>query len=84
MFLVTIPMVLVSGYAAPIENMPVWLQNLSWFNPSRHMLTLVEGIFLKAMPAKIVFARLTPVVLIGSVALFLAHALIIRRLRRGL
>jgi hypothetical protein len=28
-----VPAVLLSGFPAPVENMPLWLQRLNWFNP---------------------------------------------------
>ncbi|MGO2465618.1 MAG: ABC transporter permease, partial [Serratia proteamaculans] len=35
-FVFMMPAILLSGYVSPVENMPVWLQNLTWANPIRH------------------------------------------------
>ena len=32
-FVFMMPAILLSGYVSPVENMPVWLQNLTWINP---------------------------------------------------
>ncbi len=48
------PSVSLSGFATPIENMPVWLQYLTYANPLRYFLVIAKGTFLKAMPASIV------------------------------
>jgi ABC-2 type transport system permease protein len=83
MFLATIPIILLSGYASPVDNMPGWLQAVAWFDPASHILTVVEGLFLKAMPASAVWPQLWPVALVGAGAAALAWVLIDRRLRQG-
>ena len=83
MFLATIPIILLSGYASPVDNMPPWLQQVAWFDPASHVLTAVEGLFLKAMPAAAVAPLMIPVALVGAGAAALALALINRRLRLG-
>jgi ABC-2 type transport system permease protein len=68
-FLVTTPLIMLSGYAAPIENMPGWMQVLSFANPTRYFLEIVQGVFLKAMPLSIVFHLLWPLIIIACVTL---------------
>ncbi|MEO6092499.1 MAG: ABC transporter permease [Novosphingobium sp.] len=70
-FLVAVPVILLSGYASPIDNMPGWLQTISLANPARWFLELAVGLFLKAMPASEVFARIVPLMLIAAVTLSL-------------
>ncbi len=69
MFLTTIPLIILSGYAAPIDNMPGWLQVIAQANPLAHFLVIVEGLFLKGMPLGDVFANLWPLLVIAAVAL---------------
>lgn len=83
MFLATIPIILLSGYASPVDNMPGWLQQIAWFDPARHMLPVVEGLFLKSMPAAMVWPALGPVALVGGGSGLLALGLIHWRLRQG-
>ena len=46
-FLVIMPLVVLSGFAFPIENMPGPAQALTWANPLRYYLVVVRGAFLK-------------------------------------
>lgn len=64
-FLFLTPSILLSGFATPIENMPTWLQPVTNFIPLKYMLILSKGLFLKAMPARIVFENLWPLLAIG-------------------
>lgn len=68
-FLVTTPLIMLSGYASPVENMPGWMQVISYANPVRYFLVIVQGLFLKAMPASAVFHQLWPLILITAVTL---------------
>ena len=64
-FLFLAPAILLSGYATPIENMPVWLQNIDLINPLRYFLVIVKGIFLKDMPSYLVWNNLWPMMIIA-------------------
>lgn len=68
-FIFMTPAVTLSGYATPIENMPVWLQQVTLINPLRYYLVIAKGLFLKNMPAKIVFEDIWPMVLIACFTL---------------
>lgn len=68
-FLATTPLILLSGYAAPIDNMPDWLQIVTYADPIRYFLIIVQGLFLKAMPASVVFHQLWPLAIIAFVSL---------------
>jgi len=64
-FIFLTPAMLISGFATPIENMPNWLQPLTYIFPLRYMLVIAKGIFLKAMPASMVFNQIWPMVIIS-------------------
>lgn len=68
-FLITTPLILLSGYASPIDNMPGWLQVVTYLDPARYFLVIVQGLFLKAMPAAAVFHQLWPLALIACATL---------------
>ena len=68
-FLATTPIMLLSGYASPIDNMPGWLQTITYADPARYFIVIVQGLFLKAMPAWAVFGQLWPLVIIAAVTL---------------
>jgi len=57
-FVFMLPSVLLSGFATPIENMPTWLQPVTYCIPMRYMLVITKGIFLKSLPAWVVFENL--------------------------
>ena len=42
-----VPSMLLSGFVAPVENMPLFLQWLTQLNPTKHALVVVMGIYLK-------------------------------------
>jgi ABC-2 type transport system permease protein len=72
MFAVMPPMLLISGFASPVDNMPLWLRIVAQADPLKHMNVIMEGLFLKAMPADDVFANLWPMLVIGAVTMGIA------------
>lgn len=79
-FIFMTPAVTLSGYATPIENMPEWLQQLTVINPLRYYLIIAKGLFLKDMPAKIVFDHIWPMAIIAFCTLTGASWFFRRRL----
>ena len=69
MFLLTVPLILLSGFTSPFENMPGWLQVIGHADPLKYFLVISEGLFLKAMPARMVLDNLWPIALIAAVTL---------------
>ncbi len=66
------PAVLLSGFATPIENMPHWLQIVSYANPLRYILVIVRGIFLKGISTEIVLSNIWPMAIIAILSLSLS------------
>lgn len=64
-FLLMAPLIMLSGFSSPVENMPEWLQQLNHINPAMYFLPVAQGIFLKAMPVSAVVGWMWPVVLIA-------------------
>jgi ABC-2 type transport system permease protein len=75
------PAILLSGFATPIANMPDWLQLVTLVDPARYFLVIIRGIFLKDMPADLVFDNLWPMALIACVTLAVSSWLFRRRLQ---
>ncbi len=73
-FFSSIPFVLTSGFATPVENMPVWLQHAAELNPLKHYLLVVQGSFFKAHSAAEVAANLWPLLPLAVVTLLVASA----------
>ena len=74
------PAILLSGYASPVDNMPVWLQYLDWANPMRHFIVIVKGIFLKDMGLAALLPSLYPLLVIAVCTLAAADWMFRRRL----
>lgn len=79
-FTFMVPAITLSGYAAPVENMPQWLQMATWINPLKHFLITVKGLFLKDMPLLEVWSHTWPLLVIGLSTLALAGWFFKRRL----
>ena len=75
------PAVLLAGFISPIEDMPLFLQYLTWLNPVRFFMQLTRGIVLKGMGLEDVIANLIPLVIIASITLTLAGRTFKRKLR---
>ncbi|KAA9000593.1 ABC transporter permease [Affinibrenneria salicis] len=71
-FVFMMPAILLSGYVSPVENMPVWLQHLTWINPIRHFTDITKQIYLKDADFHIIWHNLWPLLVItaftGSIA----------------
>lgn len=74
------PAILLSGFPSPVENMPLWLQWLDWFNPVRHFVVIVKGIFIKDLTALMVWHSLWPLLIIATVTLAAADWMFRRRI----
>ncbi len=48
-FFFLIPMIYLSGFIFPIENMPAWIQPITYLIPLRYFLVILRGIFLKGV-----------------------------------
>jgi ABC-2 type transport system permease protein len=64
-FTFMMPAILLSGFVSPIENMPGWLQPITWIDPLRHFVVIAKGIYLKDLDAANVLQNLWPLVLIS-------------------
>jgi len=74
------PAVALSGFATPIENMPQWLQYVTYANPLRYMLVILKGVFLKGMTLDIVLNNIWPMMIIAIFTLSSATWLFRKRL----
>jgi ABC-2 type transport system permease protein len=51
-FFIVMPAFLLSGVVSPIENMPGWLQPVTWVNPVRYYVEILRGVLLKGADAQ--------------------------------
>ena len=80
-FAIGVPAVLMSGFATPVENMPLALQWLAQAIPLTHFLVIVHGSVLKAMPPGDILANLWPLAAIAAVTLTMAIVFVRGRLQ---
>lgn len=76
-----LPAFLLSGFAFPLDQVPVALQGVSYLFPARHMVTLAREVFLKGAGMDGVLPQLGWLALYATVALALAILLHRRRPR---
>lgn len=74
------PSVLLSGYAFPIENMPLVVQYITYFNPLKYFIIIVRGVFLKGVGWSVLWPQVIPMFLMGIFFIFLASLLFKKRI----
>ncbi len=80
-FAVTVPMILMSGFATPVENIPEWLRWVSEGIPLKHFLIILQGSFLKALPLPDLLANVWPLAVIAVVTLLSASLFVRSKLQ---
>ncbi len=73
-FFIIMPMVGLSGFAFPIQNMPAGVQWLTWLDPLRYYLVVIRDIFLKGSGMGAHGFEYAMMALLGSGALLLSLA----------
>jgi ABC-2 type transport system permease protein len=66
------PMMYLSGFVFPIENMPAWIQPLTYLIPLRYFVIILRGIFLKGVGLETLWPQALGLLIWGVVILTLA------------
>ena len=66
------PMIYLSGFTFPIENMPDWIQYVTYAIPLRYFLVIVRGIFLKGVGVDVLWPQMAALLACGLVLIALA------------
>ena len=66
------PMIYLSGFTFPIENMPGWIQWVTYLIPLRYFLVIVRGIFLKGVGVDVLWPQMAALLTCGVVLIALA------------
>ncbi len=66
------PMIYLSGFIFPIENMPEWIQPVTFLIPLRYFLVILRGIFLKGVGLETFWPQAVALLAWGIAVLFLA------------
>ena len=63
---------MLSGFAYPIQNMPLPVQYLTYLNPLRYLIEIVRGIFLKGTGITVLWPQLAILVAYGMTVMVLS------------
>ena len=80
-FLIIFPMMILSGFIFPIQNMPKAFQYITYLTPIRYALEIVRGIFLKGDSFGNLIPQTLALLAIGTVVLSLSIYTFRRSLR---
>ncbi len=80
-FFFTMPAFTLSGFAFPIENMPEWIQFLTYANPLRYFLVIIRGVFLKANGLDILWPQMLALGILGTFMILLSSLRFQKRLK---
>lgn len=75
------PAFILSGFAFPLENMPQWLQTITYLNPLRYFLVIIRGIFLKGIGLNILWPEMVALAVLGGLAILLSSLRFQKRLK---
>jgi ABC-2 type transport system permease protein len=79
-FFFLVPMVYLSGFIFPIENMPRAIQSLTYLIPLRYFLVILRGVFMKGIGLETLWPQVLALALWGTTVLALAVARSSKRL----
>ncbi|OQK18541.1 antibiotic ABC transporter permease [Methyloprofundus sedimenti] len=79
-FLFIVPAIILSGFATPIANMPVWVQKFTLINPLRYFLVIVRSVFLEGFSVSNLVDQYWPLAIIGIITMSCAGWLFRRRM----
>ncbi|MCB0729693.1 MAG: ABC transporter permease [Ignavibacteriae bacterium] len=79
-FAILMPMVYLSGFAFPIENMPAILQYISYLIPLRYFITIIRGVVLKGIGFADLWQEALTLFIMGATILILSSLRFRKRL----
>jgi len=79
-FLFIVPAIILSGFATPIANMPIWVQEITLINPLRYFLVIVRSVFLEGFSVGNLVDQYWPLAIIGIITMSCAGWLFRRRM----
>ncbi|CAG9298252.1 ABC transporter permease [Celerinatantimonas diazotrophica] len=78
-FVFLMPAILLSGYVAPVENMPPWLQTMVWINPVLHFTAITKMVYLKGASLSVIAPHLWAMLIICLVTTSTAYVIFKRK-----
>ena len=80
-FFFTMPAFILSGFAFPIDNMPGWIQPLTYAIPLRYFLVIIRGVFLKGVGLDILWPQMAALAGLGGAMILLSSLRFRKRLK---
>jgi len=80
-FFFMMPAFILSGFAFPLENMPQWLQYITYINPLRYFIIVVRGVFLKGIGLEILWPEITALAILGAIAILFSSLRFQKRMK---
>ncbi len=80
-FFFTMPAFILSGFAFPIDNMPAWVQTLTYAIPLRYFLVIIRGVFLKGIGLEILWPQMAALAGLGGAMILLSSLRFRKRLK---
>jgi ABC-2 type transport system permease protein len=71
-FFFSTPAFMLSGFAFPIQNMPLAVQWLTYLNPLRYFIQIVRGVFLKGVGVSVLWPQIVALAIYGVAVLVLS------------
>jgi len=68
-----LPAFLLSGFVFPIDNMPLFFQWLTYLIPARYFVTVLQDIFLKGNPLRLLLFQASLLIVYASVTFLIAN-----------
>jgi ABC-2 type transport system permease protein len=80
-FFFAMPAFILSGFAFPIDNMPEWIQTLTYAIPLRYFLVIIRGVFLKGIGLEILWPQMAALAGLGGAMILLSSLRFRKRLK---
>jgi len=80
-FFFSMPAFILSGFVFPLENLPAWIQYLTYANPLRYFLVIIRGVFLKGNGLEILWPQMLALAILGGLMILMSSLRFQKRLK---
>jgi ABC-2 type transport system permease protein len=80
-FFFAMPAFILSGFVFPLENLPLWIQYLTYANPLRYFLVIIRGVFLKGNGLDILWPQMLALAILGGLMILMSSLRFQKRLK---
>ena len=80
-FFFSMPAFILSGFVFPLENLPAWIQYLTYINPLRYFLVIIRGVFLKGNGLDILWPQMLALAILGGLMILMSSLRFQKRLK---